>query len=353
MMNWVPKKTINTEKVNTLLKSSIESNKFTNYGPNVQLLEETIRTLLKIDDTRSVICVSNGTVAIWGVIAAVEFLEQRDLQFYTQSFTFPASAQGYLQNVKIVDIDNEGGLDLDLVDINNCDGIIVTNVFGNIVNIKKYEEWSKKYNKFLLFDNAATSYSFFNDKNSCNYGNASTISFHHTKPIGFGEGGAIIIDSKYEKYVRNIINFGIDNYSIEPKWDKRGSNYKMSDIQAVYILQYLDTFNDIVKIHNTLYEYFINEIKKYDLKVQLYPNYSSTNPFISCFTIFVNNSNKLMEIFLRNNIYCRKYYNPLIPCKISSEFYTRIICISCTTDMKICDIDKIIFILRENKNYLE
>jgi len=353
MTQWVPKKTINFEKVNELLKSSIETNKFTNYGPNVKLLEETVHKLLKIDQDKSVICVSNGTVAIWAIVAGLEINQQTELQFYTQSFTFPASAQGYLKNVKIVDIDDEGGLDLELVDMNNCDGIIVTNVFGNIVNISKYEEWSKKYNKFLIFDNAATSYTFFNNKNSCNYGNASTISFHHTKPIGFGEGGAIIIESKYEKYIRNIINFGIDNYSIEPKWDKRGSNYKMSDIQAVYILQYLDKFDKIVNTHTCLYEYFINEIKKYNLKVQLYPNYSSSTPFISCFTIFVNNSYKLMEIFLRNNIYCRKYYNPLISCNKSNKFYEQIICISCTVDMKIDDINKIIYILRENKNYLE
>jgi dTDP-4-amino-4,6-dideoxygalactose transaminase len=113
----------------------------------------------------------------------------------------------------------------------------------------------------LIFDNAATSYSFYNNKNSCNYGNASTISFHHTKPIGFGEGGAIIIDLKYEKYVRNIINFGIDNYSIESTWDRKGANYKMSDIQAVYIIQYLDNFHTIIEHHVMLYKYFISEIE--------------------------------------------------------------------------------------------
>lgn len=352
MIHWVPKKQIDTMKINELLKSSIETNKFTNYGPNVELLENKTRELLQIDESKSVIAVSNGTVALWAVVGALEMYEKRKLEFYTQSFTFPASAQGYLENVKIVDIDNDGGLDLELVNKEKCNGIIVTNIFGNLVNISKYEDWCKKYNKFLIFDNAATSFTVFDGKNSCNFGNASTISFHHTKPIGFGEGGAIIIDSKYEKYVRNIINFGIDNFSIESKWNSKGGNYKMSDIQAIYILQYLDNINSIISKHKILYEYFVQEINKYNLNIKLYPNFSSDIPFISCLTIFTNNSNKLIEIFLRNNIYCRKYYNPLINTKIATQFYENIICISCHIDMNKCDIDKIIYILKENMNYL-
>ena len=30
-------------------------------------------------------------------------------------------------------------------------GIIVTNIFGNIVDINKYETWAKENNKFLIF----------------------------------------------------------------------------------------------------------------------------------------------------------------------------------------------------------
>jgi dTDP-4-amino-4,6-dideoxygalactose transaminase len=353
MIHWVPKKTINNGKVNSLLQLSIETNKFTNYGPNVKLLEEKTRELLKIDNTKAVICVSNGTVALWAAVAGFEIYNNKNLQFYTQSFTFPASAQGYLNSVKIIDIDEEGGLDLELVDKNKCDGIIVTNVFGNLVNISKYEKWCKENDKFLIFDNAATSYSFYNNKNSCNYGNASTISFHHTKPIGFGEGGAIIIDSKYEKYVRNIINFGIDNYSIESTWDRRGANYKMSDIQAVYILQYMDNFYNIIEHHDMLYKYFISEIEKYNLNIKIFPNLSDSTPFISCLSIFMKNSNKIIEILLRNNIYSRKYYNPLTETPVSKKFYDTIICISCHIDMTKDDINRIIHIFRENFKFLE
>jgi dTDP-4-amino-4,6-dideoxygalactose transaminase len=343
MLHWVPKKNINPARVQELLQSSIVANQFTNNGPAVAELEKKVRTLLKIEDSKSVICVSNGTVALWAVVAAMEVYESKELQFCTQSFTFPASAQGYLENVIIVDIDKEGGIDLSGIDPKTCDGIIITNIFGNLVDHSKYETWCAEHQKFLIFDNAATSYSFYQGKNSCNYGNASTISFHHTKPIGFGEGGCIIIDSKYERSLRNIINFGIDNTSPLGKWHRKGGNYKMSDLQAVYVHQYLDHFDSIVEKTTELYRYFLTSIASSSIRT--FPNFSDGVPFVSCICVLIENSKVVMERLLENHIYCRKYYNPLIPSPNAVEIYNQIICISCTVDMTKEDIDRIVQLL--------
>ena len=344
MINWVPNKQIDHNRVKDILQKSISANQFTNGGPTVDLLEKTIGNIFKIDNDKSIICVSNGTVALWAAVAAIELYNNKDLQFYTQAFTFPASAQGYLDNVIIIDIDNDGGMDLNQIDCSKCDGIIVTNIFGNVVDISKYEKWSKENNKYLIFDNAATSNTFYKGKNSCNYGTAATLSFHHTKPIGFGEGGCIIIDKQYEKTLRNIINFGIDNTSPLGKWHRKGGNYKMSDIQAAYILQYLDRFDAIVQKTSELYEYFLDLIKLLP-SINLFPNFSDGSPFVSCISIFSENSNDIIERLLKHNIYCRKYYNPLIASSVATKFYDNIVCISFTVDMTKNDIDFIINIL--------
>ena len=347
MISWVPKKSINKQYVNELLSLSEESNQYTNGGPVVSLLEKKLYEILKIEESKSIVCVSNGTVALWAAVAAIELYENRDLQFCTQSFTFPASAQGYLDNVIIVDIDKDGGLDLSKVDLLKCDGIIVTNVFGNVVDIKKYEDWASSNSKFLIFDNAATSYTFYRSKNSCNYGHASTISFHHTKPIGFGEGGAIIIDSKYERSLRNIINFGIDNTSPTGKWHRKGGNYKMSDIQAAYILQYICRFDELFTKSCSLYSYFLEKIKGVE-EIQLFPNFSDNNPLVSCLSIIIKNSNVIIKSLLDNGIYCRKYYNPLEASKVAVDIYNTIVCVSFTIDMTTSDIDRIVEIIIKN-----
>jgi dTDP-4-amino-4,6-dideoxygalactose transaminase len=344
MIKWVPNKKIDHERVRDLLQDSIVTNHYTNGSPAVELLEKRTRTLLKIDDSKAVVCVSNGTVALWAAVAALELYYSKDFQFCTQSFTFPASAQGYLSDVKIIDIDNDGGIDLDLIDISSCDGIIVTNIFGNIVDIAKYETWCAKHSKILIFDNAATANTFYKGKNSCNYGNVATLSFHHTKPIGFGEGGCIIMDKKYERALRNIMNFGIDNTSPMGKWDRKGGNYKMSDLQAVYILQYLDNFDSIIDKTVNLYSYFLDKIAAYPM-IKVFPNFSDGIPFVSCICIFVDDSNNVMQKLLMNNIYCRKYYNPLMPTPVAQSIYNNILCIPCNIDMTRTDIDKIVNLL--------
>ena len=343
-IKWVPNKNINKTRVATLLQSSITLGQFTNYGPNVQLLEKIIRFNFKVAETKAVICVTNGSAALHAAVSGINIYNASDdnLCWATQSFTFPASTQNVLATAQIIDIDEEGGLDLEKVDSTMVDGIIVTNVFGNVVDIDKYTSWCDKNNKLLLFDNAATPYTFYKGSNAINYGTGSIISFHHTKPLGFGEGGAVIIDQKYEYDIRRCINFGINNNSASPKWHPQGSNYKMSDIAAIYIIQHLDKFMLIIKKHQQLYEKFINLIRAC-ADICLFPNHSDQTPFVSCFCLLSPRFtvSKVAEL-QKKGIYCRKYYDPLVQTKISCELYDKILCLPCTVDMT---SDDLIFIV--------
>ena len=65
------------------------------------------------------------------------------------------------------------------------------------------------------------------------------VSLHHTKPIGFGEGGFIVFDNKYLDAMEKSICFG---YSSSDRlcFNKNASNYKMSEISAIYIDDFLN-----------------------------------------------------------------------------------------------------------------
>ena len=346
-INWVPNKAINIEKVNELMQKSLETGRFSNGGPNVQLLEHVIREKLEIDDTKAIIVVTNGSVALHSLTTSMEYFHKQRLNWATQSFTFPPSAQGTLSNTKIVDIDSEGGLNLDELD-ETIDGIIVTNIFGNIVDIDKYEKWATDNNKYLIFDNAATPFTFYKGKSSCNYGNGSTVSFHHTKPLGFGEGGAIIVNKKYEQTIRKINNFGID--LTDEYYLREGNNYKMSDIAAIYIIQYLDNFETIVEKHKELYKYFKSQILDKELQLKLFPSFHDNNNIIpSCFCLLFNKPETSYEIekkLLENDIFCRKYYHPLKETKNTLQIFNKILCLPCNIDMKKEDIDHIIKLIK-------
>jgi len=328
--NWIVKKHINNLRVHELLKDCEETNQYTNSGINVFRLENFIRNKFKISDNKAIICMCNATVAIWGLCNAIEMKVNKKLKWVTQSFTFPSSAQGMLSDTIILDIDEDGGLDLFEVDKikNEIDGIIVTNIFGNVVNINKYEKWCKENNKYLVFDNAATGYTFYKGINSCNYGNGSIISFHHTKPFGFGEGGCVIIDKEYEEETRRLINFGIHNEK-KLKWSRLGGNYKMSEISAVYILQYLENnFEKIVKHHIEMYQ-------KYKDKFEMYPNFGDKNKTVlSCFCLLDKKySKEYVNNLIEKGIMCRKYYRPLIETDNAYNFYNKILCYPLNIDI--------------------
>lgn len=340
-ISWVPDKNVNDTLVNELMEDTIKSNHFTNYGPNVQRLEKETKRILGIVD-KSVICVNNGSAALHALCAAIEYEEGRIIKWATQSFTFPPSAQGFLSDAVILDIDEGGGLDLEMV-ADDIDGIIVTNIFGNVVNIDKYVKWAEENNKFLVFDNAATSCSTYKGINVNNYGTGCTVSYHHTKPIGFGEGGAVIVKSKYETAVRRIINFGLDNAQPSCKWSRSASNYKMSDIAAVYILQYLVNVPDIIDVHTKLYEHMKNRLEDIDT-IKLYPNFGE--PILSCFSLIFENYDDDIRLKLREkDIFCRKYYKPLADMPVSKIVYDSILCVPCTVDMTIEDVDNMLNII--------
>lgn len=345
-INWVPNKHVNIEMVNHLLKASIYSRQFTNYGPNSQLLEKKIREKLQIDNSKAIIAVSNGSVAIHSLASSIQHLHNQKINWATQSFTFPSSAQGSLSNIKIVDIDQNGGLNLEDLD-ETINGIIVTNIFGNIVDIEKYENWAQKNNRFLIFDNAATPFTFYKGKSCCNYGIGSTISFHHTKPLGFGEGGAIIVDRKYENSIRCINNFGIS--LIDDYWVKEGNNYKMSDISAIYIIQYLDNFDYIIRKTQELYYYFKTKIIQHKLPLKLFPSFHDENSITpSCFCVLFDDGEQSLIVekkMLEKNIFCRKYYNLLKKTKHAVGIFNRILCFPCNVDMSFQDVDLIISII--------
>lgn len=344
MLKWVPNKNIDNELVNKLFKKSIESNHFTNNGPNVHLLESFIRNKFNIENDKSVILVTNGAVGLHSITSGMQYTENNTIKWATQSFTFPPSAQSNLSSVEIIDIDRDGGIDLELIN-DDINGIIITNIFGNVVDIDKYTEWAKKNNKYIVFDNAATAHTFYKGKNCVNYGNGCVISFHHTKPFGFGEGGAIIVDKKYETAIRCLNNFGIgltDKY-----WVKEGNNNKMSDISAVYILQFLmNNFDKIVSHHNDLYNYVKEKMAKYDDKIttwKLFPSFHGDGVIVpSCLCLLFNNYKDHIRIkLLENNIYCRKYYYPLKNTKVACEIFDSILSISFTTETTKKDIDNI------------
>jgi dTDP-4-amino-4,6-dideoxygalactose transaminase len=114
----------------------------------------------------------------------------------------------------------------------------------------------------------------------------------------------------------------------------------MSDIAAAFIIQYLDQFDNIVKQHNILYKYAASILPP---GIEMFPHSDNDTPFVSCLALLMDpdRSIKAQKILNDHHIFCRKYYNPLLPLPVSVELFNSILCVPLHKDMTCTDINTI------------
>jgi dTDP-4-amino-4,6-dideoxygalactose transaminase len=345
MIKWVCKKNINKD-VHYKIEECIESCQFTNNGKNVVNAKKYIKTMFEIDGEILLTC--NGAMGLQALIGGFQIHCNKKLRWLVQAFTFPCSRQGLLIDSLVIDIDEHMGPNRNELysKLEEYDGIIITNCFGTTTDIQFYETFCKENNKILIFDNAATSFSHYYGKNSLNYGDACFISLHHTKPVGFGEGGFIVFKKEYLESMERSICFGFTKTNVHD-YSCYANNSKMSEIACIYSTDYLKNLPDIYNHHTSMIKYFIQQHDKYNLKekVELLKNYSDYKEcLVSCIPLVFKFPVKL-TLFTIHNIEAKKYYYPLIECPVSLKLFNHIICLPLNMDIDNKVIDTYIDIL--------
>jgi dTDP-4-amino-4,6-dideoxygalactose transaminase len=212
-------------------------------------------------------------------------------------------------------------LDIDeLPRADSFDGLIVTNTFGQARNLQKYYQYAAENNKVLCVDSALALGSTQHGPNEC-------ISFHHTKPWGFGEGGCAIIEKKHEELFRALISFG--HGSSKDKINRRATNGKMSDIAAAFCISRLREMKGLKPRYQAQYK----RISKIGLDLGFeilgntteHPSTPSNVPFLAPFEL-----PDVRHTLLPTG----KYYFPLSKTHTASDVYNRIVNVPCHIGME-------------------
>ena len=193
MIRFVQNKNIDIFLFEEIIRDSGKSNHFTNNGPAKFALERKLEELLDIGCDKAVLCVANGTLALHSIYL---FLNKKygKLKFVSPSFTFPSCSVSNW-GIQILDIENKNyTIPLTEENLDKYDAFIITNLFGTYPkNIDQWISKCKVKNKILIFDNASSPLSKVGGVNICNLGDFSFGSLHHTKYLGFGEGGFLVV----------------------------------------------------------------------------------------------------------------------------------------------------------------
>ena len=308
------------DKFQNYLQNAEKTNQFTNYGWAAKELEIRARDMLEIDESKAIIACCSGTAALHAMLWGIQ-RQDGTQRIGTQDFTFASNSIGPAEGPIVTDMKPDCNLNLDDPYITQSKILIVTNVFGHLQDLDYISEY---YFPYIIFDNAACPYTFWEGSNSCNWGTGSYISLHHTKPIGFGEGGLAIIDKKYEESVRIATNFGL----VDGNFNERSSNYKISEVSAAAILQWWDQF-DINTLSNQYQDnYFKLKYEFRDIEGKTWINHSEDGKFFpNCFPFFAEEKIP-KEISEKYEI--KKYYKPLRGFSVARALYDNIQCFSIT-----------------------
>ncbi len=124
--------------------------------------------------------------------------------------------------------------------------VVITNYAGGSCDIDKIIKLKRKYNFYLIEDAAQSIFSKYKNKYLGTIGDLSTMSFHQTKNIHCGEGGALFINNK--KFIEravSVLKKGTNKQKFLEKkikkysWIDLGSSFEMSEIHAYILFQSL------------------------------------------------------------------------------------------------------------------
>ena len=126
--------------------------------------------------------------------------------------------------------------------------IIATHLYGNLCDLDALEKLADDYGLALIEDAAEALGSSWHGRPAGSVGRFSTFSFHGTKTMTTGEGGAFVTsDPDLCERVMTLSNHGRRRGQIKQFWpDEIGFKYKMSNVQAAIGCAQLERLDDLV-----------------------------------------------------------------------------------------------------------
>ena len=246
------------------------------------------------------------------------------------SYTFVSTANAFVLRGAIpvfIDV-YENDLNINVENIEKAitkktRAIVPVHYAGNSCKMEKIKEIANKYSLFIIEDAAQCIMSFHNGKHLGSTGDLSAFSFHQTKNISCGEGGALVINNPNLLERAEIIREKGTNRSQYLKkqsnlytWLDIGSSYLPSDINAAYLWAQLEGSKFItskrLKIWKTYKESFSYIEKEGLIKVQTISGNQDYNAHLFFILLKDESSrNKFIKDMYKKNIICTSHYIPL------------------------------------------
>lgn len=301
-------------QVDQAINDVLSSTQFIN-GEHVKSFQNELAAYL---DVKHVITCANGTDALQISMMALG-LKPGD-EIITPSFTYIATTEVIgLLGLKPVFVDcNPENFNISVDEVEKAitkktKAIVPVHLFGQSSDMKFIMSLAKKYNLFVIEDNAqaiGSDYLGFNQpQKTGTIGNIGCTSFFPSKNLGcFGDGGAMMTnDDELAKKLRMIANHG---QSKRYYHDIVGCNSRLDNIQAAVLRIKLKELDQYILNRQKAANYYDQNLKDLDQLTLPFRNLDSNHVFHQ-YTLKLDDSivrDELIQYLAEKNIPAMVYY---------------------------------------------
>ena len=255
------------------------------------------------------------------------------------NFTYTSTALGPLYNsleINLVDVDpDNGNIDVDKIEeaiVEDTVAIAPVDYAGNPAEMDKVNAIAKKHGLYVVHDTAQSIGSEYKGKKTGTLGDVSTFSFHGTKNLTTGEGGALVTDNdEIAEQVKILREKGTDKYSFLTDNKTRGyyeyvsigNSYVQSNINGALGITQLEKLDWMNGERTKIAEYYKKELSDLsNLRFVKVAEYAKVNWHL--FGILVPPDHKywIMDALHAEGVYANVHYTPLHRNKFYSHLGT-------------------------------
>ncbi len=243
-------------------------------------------------------------------------------------FTYTSSALGALyNNLKVVLCDvyaDNGNIDctkLEAKITSNTVAIVPVDYTGNPADMDEVNGIAQKHGLYVVHDTAQSLGSVYKGKRTGSLADISTFSFHGTKNITTGEGGALTTDDdELAARIRILREKGTNKHSFITgnitrgfyEYVDIGSSYVQSNLLGALGVSQLKKVNEVNQKRKDIAEFYLQELKGIE-GLDFIRNTKGSQPNWHIFGILVPPEHKfwIMDALRAEGIYANVHYNPL------------------------------------------
>jgi dTDP-4-amino-4,6-dideoxygalactose transaminase len=281
-----------------------------------ELVREFEHEIARLAQVRHCVATCNGTLALQIAFSTLGLTGE----VIVPSFTFIATVRA-LRWLNLVPVYCDVSPDTHNIDYNQVERLITprttavvgVHLWGQPCDIEPLREIADRHGLALVFDAAHALGSSYRGRPVGGFGDAEVFSFHATKFVNTGEGGAITTnDDILAGRLRAERRFGLE---IDDGVVDAGTNGKMAEICAAVGLTYVERFDQLVVANEATYRQYESELADIPGISLLRPDKTEESNYQYVVTLIDEtvagiSRDELLAVLQAENILAKRYFYP-------------------------------------------